>query len=116
MIEEEKYKTHSKYYLYRIDNKTSNSKKGKKFYIVSSIDDMDKVRTMIRGMVKSRTTRGGVKAIASQMSQSKDYKADFSIKLVHKGTKNDCQVLKNKLKSDAPPATLYNKPRPSTSK
>jgi hypothetical protein len=102
-----------KYTVYRVVNLTSGAKKNKKYYIISTITDPEKLKTIIRGMKNSSTAKGGIKTIANDMkAQGDDYREEFSITPLVKGTsKERATEIRNSLKSKTPPAKIYNEPR-----
>jgi hypothetical protein len=101
------------YNVYRIVNTTPGTKKNKKYYIISSISDPEKLKTIIKGMKHSSTAKGGIKAVANDMtSLGKDYRESFTVKALVKGTsKERATQIRNSLKSKTPPAKTYNEPR-----
>lgn len=105
--------SNKKYTVYRITNNSSGAKKNKKYYIISTITDPDKLKTIIRGMKNSSTAKGGIKSIANDMkAQGDDYREEFTVKALVKGTsKERATEIRNSLKSSTPPAKTYNEPR-----
>ena len=101
------------YNVYRVTNTTSGAKKNKKYYIISTIDDPDKLKTIIRGMKNSSTAKGGIKAVANDMkAQGEDYRQSFTVKSLIRGTSKDrATQIRNSLKSKTPPNKTYNEPR-----
>lgn len=102
-----------KYNVYRIINKRPGAKQNKKYYIISTITDENKLATIVRGMATSSTAEGGIKTVSKDMKAAgKDYRDDFDIKIVSKGaSKHNATLLRNKLKAKTPPAKTYNTPR-----
>ena len=101
------------YNLYRIVNTNPGKKQNKKYFVVSSVKDEDKLRRIIRGMATSSTAKGGIKSVANDMKSSgKEYKDNFTVSTIIKGTtKERATELRNKLKAKANPAKVYNEPR-----
>ena len=64
----------------------TNTKTGRKHYMVSSVYTVDNVLSGIRTYVKSKTVGGGAKELAQDIKNTgKDYYEHFSVKEVGKG-------------------------------
>lgn len=103
----------SNYNVYRVTNTTPGSHKNKRYYIISTVSDSDKLKTIIRGMSQSSTARGGIKDMAKDMKKvGDDYRQSFDVKTLVKGTtKERATEIRNSLKSKTPPTKTYNEPR-----
>lgn len=101
------------YTVYRVTNTTPGAKKNKRYYIISTVSDPDKLKTIIKGMKYSSTAKGGIKAVANDMtSQGDDYRQSFDVKALVKGTsKERATEIRNSLKAKTSPAKVYNQPR-----
>ena len=94
----------------------SGEKQRKRYYFVTGVyDDPEDVRTRIRGIAKSKTTRGGIKGLSKDMAKDgEDYVDDFSVTRIAKGlSKERANAMRSRLKDRTPKQKIYNKPRPS---
>lgn len=105
---------HGTYNVFRITNEKTGGKKKKRYYFVTGVyDDPEDVKTRIRGIAKSKTIRGGAKAVASDMARDgEDYEDHFKVVRIAKGlSKERAEALRNRLKEKTPRQKTYNKPR-----
>lgn len=99
------------YNVYEIVNMNDKSKNyKKKIYIVSNNPDQDDILPMVRSMAKSKTARGGIKAVADNVKASGgNYKEAFTVRKVAGNVSKDRA---NQIKSDyigkAGEAKVYN--------
>lgn len=102
-----------RYTLYQVTNNLPSRKEDrKKYYIVSAETDPDKILHTIRGAHKSKTAKGGAKAMSADMAKMEDYHDKVTIKKLAKGlSKTTAYQLRNRLKDKQPKAKVYNKPK-----
>lgn len=99
------------YNVYEIMNMNKKSKNfKKKIYIVSNNSDENDILPMVRSMAKSKTARGGIKAVADNIhSVGQGYRESFAVKKV---SANITKERANQIKSDyigkAGEAKVYN--------
>ena len=102
--------------IFKITNTNPKEKKSKKrtyYFVTSQFTEEHDVMTRVRAMLKSSTTRGGIKAIAGDMAKDADYEDHFAVKRIAKGLSRErAEELRNKLKGKTPKKLIYNKPRP----
>ena len=101
------------YNVFRITNEKTGKKKKRYYFVTGVYDDPEDVKTRIRGIAKSKTIRGGAKAIAGDMARDgEDYEDDFTVTRIAKGlSKERAERLRNRLKEKTPRQKTYNKPR-----
>jgi hypothetical protein len=101
------------YNVFRITNNKSGKKKKRYYFVTGVYDDPEDVKTRIRGIAKSKTIRGGAKAIAGDMARDgEDYDDHFTVTSVAKGlSKERAEELRARLKDKTPRQKTYNKPR-----
>ena len=101
--------------IYKITNMNPKDKKSRKrsyYFVTSQFDNEEDVMTRVRAMLKSKTTRGGIKAIAGDMARDSKYEQHFRVKKVAKGLSRDtAEKMRSKLKGKTPKKLIYNKPR-----
>lgn len=104
---------HGTYNVFKITNNKPGKKKKRYYFVTGVYNDPEDVKTRIRGIAKSKTIRGGAKAIAGDMARDgDDYEDDFSVVTVAKGlSKERAERLRNRLKDKTPRQKTYNKPR-----
>lgn len=101
----------SDYNVYEIVNMNKKSKNYKKrIYIVSNNSNQDDILPMVRSMAKSKTARGGIKAVADNVKGSgENYREAFQVRKVASNISKDRA---NQIKSDyigkAGEAKVYN--------
>ena len=101
----------AEYNVYEIVNMNDKSKNyKKKIYIVSNNSDENDILPMVRSMAKSKTARGGIKAVADNVKSSgKEYREAFQVRKVAASITKDRA---NQIKSDhigkAGEAKVYN--------
>ena len=103
------------YNVFKITNRKGSEKQRKRYYFVTGVyDDPEDVRTRIRGIAKSKTTRGGAKGLSKDMAKDGDYEDHFTVTRIAKGlSKERANELRNRLKDRTPRQKTYNKPRPT---
>ena len=104
---------HGTYNVFRITNEKSGKKKKRYYFVTGVYDDPEDVKTRVRGIAKSKTIRGGAKAIAGDMARDGDkYEDDFTVTRIAKGlSKKKAEQLRNRLKDKTPRQKTYNLPR-----
>jgi hypothetical protein len=103
------------YNVFKITNRKGSEKQRKRYYFVTGVyDDPEDVRTRIRGIAKSKTTRGGAKGLSKDMAKDgEDYEDHFTVTRIAKGlSKERANALRARLKEKTPRQKIYNKPRP----
>lgn len=101
------------YNVFKITNQKAGKKKKRYYFVTGVYDDPEDVKTRIRGIAKSKTIRGGAKAIASDMARDGDgYEDDFTVSKIASGlSKERAEAMRAKLKDRTPRQKTYNKPR-----
>ena len=104
---------HGTYNVFRITNEKAGKKKKRYYFVTGVYDDPEDVKTRIRGIAKSKTIRGGAKAIAGDMARSGEgYDDAFTVTPVARGlSKERAEQLRARLKDKTPRQKTYNKPR-----
>lgn len=104
-----------KWAVFKITNKNVTDKNKKKsYYFVTSVQKTpDEVVTRIRGMIKSKTVRGGIATIARDMRKDgDDYPDHFTVKKIAKGlSRARAEEIRSKLKSKTKTNLVYNTPK-----
>lgn len=101
----------AEYNVYEIINMNDKSKNyKKKIYIVSNNPDQNDILPMVRSMAKSKTARGGIKAVADNVKSSgKEYRENFQVrKVVGSVTKHRANQIKSDHIGKAGEAKVYN--------
>jgi len=101
--------------IYKITNMNPKDKRSRKrsyYFVTSQFDNEEDVMTRVRAMLKSKTTRGGIKAIAGDMARDEDYDKHFTVKKIAKDLSRErAEELRTKYKGNTPKKLIYNKPR-----
>ena len=109
-------KGRSSYSVFKITNQKGSEKQRKRYYFVTGVyEDPEDVRTRIRGIARSKTTRGGAKGLSGDMARDgEDYDDNFTVTRIAKGlSKEKANELRARLKDRTPRQKIYNKPRPT---
>lgn len=98
------------------NNNKSGANKDKIFYHVTKrFDNVEDVKTVVRGLLKSKTVRGGVKDVAKDMAKDNDYEKDFEVTKVAGGLSKEAAFdLRDRLKSKTKKKAIYNKSKSDT--
>lgn len=101
------------YSIFKVTNNQPGAKRKSYYFVTGVYTDPEDVKTRIRGIAKSKTIRGGAKAIAGDMARDgEDYEDDFTVTKISSGlSKERAEELRAKLKDKTPRQKTYNKPR-----
>ena len=99
--------------VYKVTNNAPGKEKGKSYYMISPYEEENAIEARIKDKIKSKTSVGGIKVAAKQMTAlGDDYQDLFSVKAMSGWlNKKNATELRNKLSKNqkAKSGKLYNK-------